>query len=1057
MNGLVRWFGRHRGLSLVLLAIIAIVGLVSLSRLPVDAVPDVTNNQVQVVTAAPALGASEVERVVTLPVERGMAGVPGLKDVRSISKLGISVVTLVFRDDVDLYFARAQVAERLVVIREQIPSEAGRPELGPVATGLGEIYMFELVGPGRTSEELRTLLDWTIAPKLRQLRGVTEVVSFGGALKQYRVTLDPARLAAHKVSLDEVQAALERDNANAGGGSLERNGEQLVLRAEARYKNLHDISATVVRSEGGVPLTIGMLADVDTGAALRQGAMSADGKGETVGGSVLMLKGENSREVVHRVQTEVAAINQTLPAGVKVVAYLDRADFIERTVSTVVRNLAEGAIVVVLVLLLTLGSLRAGLIVAGAIPFAMLCAFSGLVATGMSANVMSLGAVDFGIIVEGAVVVTEAALHAAVHAQRLKSAAEKRAAILRACAATARPVLVSVVIVLLVFLPLATLEDVEGKMFRPVVVSLVFMLLGAIFWALVVVPVLAPAALEKFASEKEPALIRGLRALYEPVLAKALRFPKLAVAASLVLAVVAAAPAAKTGAEFLPRIFEGNYTLDARRPVSVGLQLAIELSTETERALLEVPEVSRVLTRTGRPEDSIDPQGPEGSDVFVILKPRGEWRKGLTPEALVEQLDKKLEGRVPGTMIAFSQPIEMRVNDLIAGVKSDVAVKLFGEDLTDMSIAADKIRRVLQDTPGSADVKMEVPNGLPTVRVIIDRDRAARVGVSPRSILLAVEAARAGQQLGKVYEGERSFDLVLKLSGDQLKGAEGLRRLPIPTDNGELVPLETVANVGVERDVVQIGRESFRRRLIVESNVRGRDLVGFVADARERVAKLELPRGVEVKWGGQFENFTRAKTRLTMLVPVALGIIAVMLYAGYRSVPLTIVTMLSLLYAMAGGALGLGLRGMPFSIPAAVGFIALAGVAVMSGVVMTTRLLEERGLDARERVERAAKHAFRPTVSTALVAALGFVPMAIATSAGAEVQRPLATVVIAGLLVGVVLSAIAMPAMLRLVVGRFRIGSEAMQTVPAHAAPQDKKRFKRPSKRARVMTQAPAE
>jgi cobalt-zinc-cadmium resistance protein CzcA len=1054
VTALVRWFGHHRGLSLVALAIIAILGLVSLSRLPVDAVPDVTNNQVQVVTAAPALGATEVERVVTLPVERGMAGLPGLKDVRSVSKLGISVVTLVFRDDVDLYFARAQVGERLVIIRDQIPAEAGRPELGPVATGLGEIYQFELVGPGRSAEELRTLLDWTIAPKLRQLRGVTEVVSFGGALKQFRVTLDPARLAAHKVSLDEVKAALERDNANAGGGSIEKSGEQLVLRAEARFKNLHDIAACVVRTENGVPLTVGMLADVDTGAALRQGAMSADGKGETVGGSVLMLKGENSREVVHRVREEVSAINQTLPPGVKIVAYLDRADFIERTVTTVVKNLLEGALVVVVVLLLTLGSLRAGLIVAGAIPFAMLCAFSGLVATGMSANVMSLGAVDFGIIVEGAVVVTEAALHAAVHAKRLK-AAEKRAAILRACAETARPVLVSVVIVLLVFLPLATLEDVEGKMFRPVVVSLVFMLLGAIFWALVVVPVLAPAALEKFASEKEPALIRGLRALYEPVLTRALRFPKLTIAASLALAALAAAPAAKTGAEFLPRIFEGNFALDARRPVSVGLGLAVTLSTEAERALLEVPEVARVVSRTGRPEDSIDPAGPESTDLFVILKPRAEWRKGTTPESLVEELDKKLDGRVPGTMVAFSQPIEMRVNDLIAGVKSDVAVKVFGEDLADMTVAAEKIRRALQDTPGSADVKAEVPTGLPTVRVVVDRDRAARVGVSPRSILSAVAAARAGEHLGHVYEGERTFDLMLKLGGDEMQSAETLRRLPIPTAGGELVPLETVAQVGVERDVVQIGREAYRRRLIVESNVRGRDLVGFVADAKARVAQLDLPRGVEVKWGGQFENFTRAKTRLTLLVPVALGIIAVMLYAGYRSIALTLVTILSLVYALAGGALGLGLRGMPFSIPAAVGFIALAGVAVMSGVVMTTRLLEEHGGEVRDRVERAAKHAFRPTVSTALVAALGFVPMAIATSAGAEVQRPLATVVIAGLLVGVFLSCLAMPAMLRLVMDRLRIGAEAMQTVPAHAAPQAKRPFRRPRKRPLV--QAPAE
>jgi cobalt-zinc-cadmium resistance protein CzcA len=1023
VSSVVTWFGRRRGLSLVALAIIALLGVLSLLRLPVDAVPDVTNNQVQVVTAAPALGATEVERVVTLPVERGMAGLPGLKEVRSISKLGISIVTLVFRDDLDLYFARAQVAERLVLIREQIPGDVGRPELGPVATGLGEIYQFELVGPGRSGEELRTLLDWTIGPKLRQVRGVTEVVSFGGSRKQFRVTLDPARLAAHKVSLDDVKAALERDNANAGGGAIEKNGEQLVLRAEARFADLDDIASCVVRTEGGTPLTVGMLAAVDTGPALRQGAMSADGKGETVGGSVLMLKGENSREVVRRVEAAVAEINATLPQGVRVAPYLNRAEFIEQTVSTVVRNLLEGALVVVLVLLLTLGSLRAGLIVAGAIPFAMLCAFSGLVLLGMSANVMSLGAVDFGIIVEGAVVVTEAALHEAAHARHAKTAAERRAAILRACAGAARPVLVSVVIVLLVFLPLATLEDVEGKMFRPVVASLVFMLMGALFWALVVVPVLAPAALERFADDKEPALIRAMRATYEPVLARALRHPRATLAAALGVSVLAALPAAATGAEFLPRIFEGSLAIDARRPVSVGLDLSIKLTTEAERALLEVPEVTRVVSRTGRPEDSVDPAGPESSDVFVILKPRSEWRKGLSPEALVAELDRKLEGRVPGTMLAFSQPIEMRVNDLIAGVKSDVAVKLFGDDLAALSAAADEIRRALADTPGAADVKMEVPTGLPTARVVLDRARASRVGVAPRSVLSAVAATRAGEHLGHVYEGERTFDLVLKLGGDELRDATGLRRLPIPTSNGELVPLETVAKVIVERDVVQVGREAGQRRLVVESNVRGRDLVGFVADAKRKVAELRLPRGVEVRWGGQFENFTRAKTRLTLLVPVSLAIIAAMLFAGYRSLALTAVTMISLVFSIAGGALGLGLRGMPFSIPAAVGFIALAGVAVMSGVVMTTRLLEEQGGDPRERVERAARLAFRPTVSTALVAALGFVPMAIATSAGAEVQRPLATVVIAGLLVGVVLGCLATPAMLRLVVERLGVAS----------------------------------
>ncbi len=1017
MSGMVRWIAERLGFAIGATVILALIGFIGLMNLPVDAVPDVTNNQVQVVTAAPALAAGEVEQVITLPVERAMAGIPGLKEMRSTSKLGISVVILIFRDDIDIYFARQQVGERLVGVREKIPASMGRPEMGPIATGLGEIYDFVLEGPGYNPEELRTIMDWTVSPKLRQVRGVIEVVNFGGSLKQYRVTLDPSRLAAHKVSLEEVRTALERDNMNSGGGSIEQAGEQLVLRAEARFKNLEEITDVVVKtSEEGTPLTIGMLAEVDTGPALRMGAMTKDGKGEVVCGFVLMLKGENSRDVVGRVKAEVERVNQLLPKGIKIVSFLDRASFIERTVQTVVRNLLEGAAVVILVLFLTLGSLKAGLLVAGAIPFAMLIAFFGLTITGMSANVMSLGAVDFGIVVEGAVVVVETALHAAAHA---RNPAVKRRAIVEACAQAARPVLFAVVIVLLVFLPLATLEDVEGKMFRPVVISLVFMLAGALFYAIVFVPAMAPALLGTFSSEREPLLIRGMRRVYEPMLRFAVRNPWITIVISFVIAVATIAPGATLGAEFLPKIFEGDFALDVRRPVSVNVTQATELALETERILMKIPEVSKVVSRTGRSEGSIDPQGPEQSDVFVILKPRNEWRHGLTPETLVVEMDKALEGHGPSQLTAFSMPIDMRVNDLIAGVKSDVALKIFGDDLDVMSELAEKLQREIAATPGAADVKREIPTGLPTLRVIVNRERAARLGVSPRSILDAIEVARAGQVVGRVYEGERTFDLVVKISGDKVKGAKELGRFPVVTGKGELVPLSSVAEIVIERGLFQISREKLRRRLVVESNVRGRDLVGFVTEAKQRVAKVKVPPGIELQWGGQFENFTRANRRLAMLVPVAMGIIAVMLFFAYRSVPLVIVTMLGLPFALGGGLLSLVLRGMPFSIPAMVGFIALAGVSVMSGVVMTTRLLETSpDKPVAERVAEAADSAFRPTLSTALVAALGFIPMAIATSAGAEVQRPLATVVIGGLLVGVAVSVLATPAML-LIVGRY--------------------------------------
>jgi heavy metal efflux system protein len=1033
VSGFVRWIAERLGLAIGATVLFALVGLIALGNLPVDAVPDVTNNQVQVVTAAPSLAAGEIEKVITLPVERAMAGIPGLKEMRSVCKLGISVVTLIFRDDVDIYFARQQVGERLIGVRELIPPSIGRPELGPIATGLGEIYNFILEGPGYTAEELRTIMDWEVRPKLAQVRGVIEIVSFGGALKQYRVTLDPARLAAHRVSLETVRTALHADNMNAGGGSIEKSGEQLVLRGEARFKNIAEIGSVVVATHAnGTPLTVAMLGEVDTGPALRMGAITMNGKSEVVAGFVLMLKGENSRDVVHRVKSEVDRINKLLPPGIKIVPFLDRASFIERTVATVAHNLLEGAVIVVLVLLLTLGSLRAGLLVAGAIPFAMLIAFFGLVITGMSANVMSLGAVDFGIVVEGAVVVAEAALHAAAHARNPRM---KRRAIVEACATSARPVMFAVIIVLLVFLPLATLEDVEGKMFRPVVISLVFMLGGALFYALVFVPAVAPALLCKHAAEHEPWLIRILRRAYEPGMRLAIRRPALTLGISFAIAVATIAPGATLGAEFLPRIFEGDLAIDVRRPVSSSVRQAVELSLEAERALMSVPEVTKVVTRTGRTEGSIDPQGPEASDMFVILKPRQEWRAGMTPEKLVEELDRALIGHSPSQSPAFSQPIEMRVNDLIAGVKSDVALKIYGDDLIVMARVAEQLQKVLADTPGSADVKREIPTGMPTLRVVVDRDRAARLGVSPRAVLDAVEVARAGQVVGRFYEGERTFDMVLKIGGDQVTGERELARFPILTASGQLVPLSSVATLKVERGLFQISREKLRRRLVVEANVRGRDLVGFVADAKQRAAAIKLPPGVELQWGGQFENFSRANHRLSMLVPVALGIIAGMLFAAYRSIPLTLATLAGLPFALGGGLLALVVRGMPFSIPAMVGFIALAGVSVMSGVVMTTRLLETRGNDVAERVREAAASAFRPTISTALVAALGFIPMAIATSAGAEVQRPLATVVIGGLLVGVVVSLLAMPAMLLLVARRYAL--PAIEHAPDHPAEED--------------------
>lgn len=1011
MKGVVLWAAKNAFVALMICLGIIAAGAYAAKTLAIDAVPDVTNIQVQVVTRANALSATEVESQITQPIERGTAGIPGLKLTRSISKLGISIVWLIFDDSSDVYFARQLVNERLIQIKEQIPASIGKPELGPITTALGEIYMFELRGDGRSPEELRTIVEWQIGPKLRQVPGVIEVVGFGGAVKQYRVTLDPSRLAAHGVSIEMVRAAIERDNRVGGGGYIESSGEQIVLRGDSRFRGIEDIESTVIRTdESGVPIRIGQLGEVDTGPAQRQGAMTRDGRGEIVGGSVFMLKGKNSREVVASVKDAIKELSPRLPTGVRIDPYYDRADYIDRVLVTVARNLSEGALIVVVCLLLTLGSLRAGLLVAGAIPFAMLVGFIGLNAVGYTGNVMSLGAIDFGIVVEGAVLTVEHAMTAGASIQEKNL---RRRAISHAMADVAKPAVFSVVITILVFLPLITLEDVEGKMFRPVVVSLCFMLAGALFYALVLVPAIGPRFLRGPADGREPWLIRKARAVYSPALDFVLRRPWPAIGAAFALTIALLGSGASMGAEFLPRIFEGAFALDTMRPPSTSVAQAVALSKEAEETLKEAPEVETVVSRIGRPEGAVDFAGPESSDVFVILKPKKEWRKGMTPEKLAEELSEKLEKRVPATLSAFSQPIEMRVNDLVAGVKGDIAIKVYGDDLTTMSEVADKIRKAVAAVPGAADTKMEIATGLPSIRVVVNRDHVGRHGVAPGSVLDALAMARAGLPVGIVREGERVFDLTLRIGGETIDDEHDLSRLPLATSDGHLVPLSMVADVKLEHTVVMVGREQMRRRLIVQSNVRGRDMVGFVKEAQARVEELNLPKNVEVVWGGQFQNFNRAKDRLALLVPVSIAVIGLMLVFMFRSLRYMTITLLNLPFAVAGGVFAMVLRGLPFSIPAGVGFIALCGVAVMTGIVMTESLIKTpREGDVVARVRKASLAAFRAPISTALVAAIGFIPAAIASGTGSEVQRPLATVVIGGLLIGMVVSMLTLPAML---------------------------------------------
>ncbi len=1016
MSALVRWAAENRLLALLLAAIIVGVGAFSAARLPIDAVPDVTSTQVQIVTRAPQLSATEVETQVTQPIEREMAGTPRLKETRSITKFGISIVTLVFQDGTDVYFARSLVSERLPSVRDKVPESVGKPELGPIATALGEIYMFEVKAsaPARSTEELRTIVEWQIAPSLRQVPGVIEVVTYGGAEKQYRVTLDPARMAAHRLSAAEVQKALTNDNALAGGGYLESDGEQILLRGDARFRGLEDIRQTVVRTDArGVTVKIGHLGEVDTGPAQRQGAMTRDGRGEIVGASVLMLKGQNSREVTSHVKEKLAEIAPRLPAGVTVDPFYDRTEFIESVLFTIGKNLGEGALIVLGCLLLTLGSVRAGLLVAGAIPFSMLAGFIGLSAIGYSGNVMSLGAVDFGIIVEGAVLTVE---HAMAHGASIAERESRRRHIIDAMAEVARPALFVVVITLLVFLPLATLEDIEGKMFRPVVFSLSFMLLGAIVYALVVLPAIAPVFLRASATSVDPWFSRVAKRAYSPIVSWALGRPRQVIALSFAVAALMLGAGTRVGADFLPRIFEGTFAVDALRQPSSSLPSALALGKETEDALREIPEVESVINRIGRPEGAVDPAGPESSDVFVLLRPRSEWRPGLTPETLAEELSSTLERRVPATVNAVSQPIEMRVNDLVAGVRSDVAVKIYGEDLNAMAKVAEGIKHKIAKVPGATDFKMEIPVGQPAVEVTIDRDRTGRLGIAPKAVLDTLSMSRSGLDVGVVREGERVFPLRLRVGGESVNSAADLGRLPVATQQGALVPMSMLTRIEEQKTVIQVSREKMERRLVVQGNVRGRDLVGFVNEAKAEVDAMPLPPGVRVEWGGQFQNFNRAKSRLLALVPVALGVISLMLVMMFKRVSYMLVTVASLPFALGGGVLGLVVRGLPFSIPAGVGFIALAGVSVCTGIVMCGNLAAQPpDRPAKDRVRDAALASLRARLSTALIAAIGFVPAAIATGAGAEVQRPLATVVIFGLSVSMVVSLLALPAMLLLV------------------------------------------
>jgi len=1007
---------RHRALVFLLTALLVGAGLHALRELPIDAVPDVTNVQVQILTSSPGLGPVEVERFITVPIESALSGLPDTTEVRSLSRFGLSVVTVVFQDGVDIYFARQLVQERLASARESIPPGYGTPELGPLSSGLGEIYQFEVKGEGLSAMELRGVLEWQVSPRLRAVPGVVEVNAFGGELKTYEVQLAPAKLAAYGLSLQRVFQALEENNANAGGASIARGPEQVLIRGEGLVESLEDVGDIVLASSPqGVPVLVRHVAEVRFAPQVRQGAVTRDGRGEAVTGIVMMRLGANSRDVVERVKHAVEAIRPTLPPGVTLDTFYDRTDLVKKTLHTVAGNLIEGGLLVIVVLFLMLRDLRAGLLVASAIPLCMLCAFIGMRALGISGNLMSLGAIDFGLIVDGSLIIVENAVrHLARQAHALGrplTREERTAAVYRAAVEIRGAAAFGEVIIAVVYLPLLTLSGVEGKMFRPMAITVLCALAGAFVLSLTLVPALASLFLSRQAQERESPIVRGARRLYTPALAWCQARRKTVVGAAVGLVGVSLAVVPLLGTEFIPRLDEGALALQAMRVPSVSLEESVRQTGLIETVLKRFPEVVTVVSRTGRAEIATDPMGVEVSDIYVMLTPPERWTTADGREGLIAAMQRALEREVPGNVFSYSQPIELRVSELLSGARSDVALKLYGEDLDELKRTGDRLAVALARVPGAADVKAEQVAGLPVARVQIDRREIARYGINVRQVLDAIETL-GGKQVGTVLEGQKRFALQVRFAAAAREHVEQLERLPITSPSGQLIPLAQLARVVVEEGPAQVSRENLQRRLTLEANVRGRDLGGFVREAQEVVAReVRLPPGYWLEWGGQFQNLESASRRLALVVPLTLFLILVLLYGTFDAVRPALLIALNIPFAVTGGVFALGVRGMPLSISAAVGFIALFGVAMLNGLVLVSAIRKARqeGLSQADAIQEAAQARLRPVLTTALVASLGFLPMAFATGAGAEVQKPLATVVIGGLLSSTLLTLLVLP------------------------------------------------
>lgn len=1036
LNALVTWSLRHRFAVVMIWIGIVGAGALAFRRLPIDAFPDTTPVMVQVNTVAPALSPLETERQITARIEQSLSGLPGLTEVRSLSKFGLSQVTLIFDDGTDIYRARQVVTERLGGV--ELPPGVDRPSLGPVATGLGEVFHYLVTGEGKSLQELRTIQEWTIKPQLASVPGVAEVNTWGGDELQYQVIVDPQDLHARDLTMRDVGEALERNNRNVGGGNIDRSGESTLVQGIGIITSKAEIEDVVIRAKDGVPIRIRDVAKVVEGREIRRGAVTADGKGEVVLGLGFMLIGENSHEVTARLAARLVEVQKTLPKGVTATPVYERTTLVDHVLETVRKNLLEGAILVIAILFIFLGSVRAGLIVASAIPISMLFAFDLMTRAGVAGSLMSLGAIDFGLIVDSSVIMVENSV------TRLAQDGGRRPRldVIRDAALEVRkPTMFGELIIMIVYLPILALGGLEGKLFRPMALTVLFALGGSMVMSLTLMPVLSSLLLPRRVKHADNVFVRALKRLYRPAVAAALRWRWIVVAVAVLLIANAGFLATRLGSEFVPRLREGAIVINTVRLASVSVDESVRYGSQIERVLLErfPDEIERIWTRTGTAEVATDPMGLELSDVFITLKPRDRWKRAGTQDELVVEMEEVVS-TLPGMRAVFTQPIEMRVNEMIAGVRSDLGVKVFGDDFEILREKAEEIERVLKTIPGAADVVTEQVTGLPIMQIEIESDAIARYGVAKDDVLDVIEALGT-LEVGALQDGDRRFPITLRLAERYRLDAAAIGRIQVSAANGDRLPLARLARIETIEGPSTVQREWGKRRIVVQTNIRGTDVGTFVAQARRAIdAQVELPPGYYVRFGGQFEHLTAARARLMIVVPIALALIFILLFFTYNSVLDAVRVFTAVPFAAIGGVVALWLRGIPFSISAAVGFIALFGVAVLNGLVLVSavhHLLGKR-VELAVAVPLAAEQRLRPVLMTALVASLGFLPMALNTGIGAEVQRPLATVVIGGVISSTLLTLFVLPVLFTLIPTRRRDAADApVGELPLAAARDD--------------------